>query len=388
MKAENNPESIKPNSSTLMNAFFQEEENSIVKAEDVVYEGGMNFSEIFFEPQVGKSYLVKLVRNIHGSNVTLRKVYKDLPDPKRKGKTFNYVSSGSAKTCKVLDLFFELNNKKKEGDVLSEQLIEKFLKVTNQGVVIVQIIESPEATDVGKYKLMSFATFGPNATIANLINSMLNPTEAKIKAGESKIDVFNIFDSPLLMIECAEADYDGRKGRDFTDSSFTTKKTQGCYVDMGDGKIHQFSPADIVDTKTNQLTPEATTALNILVEILNSENLSVHNWFEYKEAGDERNFEQTDEYIVNLNAKIEEIVPVIANAKSVVEVLNYGQADTTANDSAKTISGNKAADILAGSIPDELTNSALNTPKSEETPNTANISQTSPEIDVAGILNK
>ena len=93
--------------SAFLDTSFSEE--LVVKAEDVIQQGGINFSEIFFEPQVGKTYRVKFVKNPKGTDLTLRRVYKKLPDPERRGKSFHYVSSGVASTDKVLSLFFDLN---------------------------------------------------------------------------------------------------------------------------------------------------------------------------------------------------------------------------------------------------------------------------------------
>ena len=97
-------------SNDLMSAFLDTTvtEPIIVKAEDVPLGTGMNFSDIFFEPQVGKTYRVKFVQNPHGQNLSIRKVYKSLPDPTRRGKSFHHVSSGVAATDPALELFFEL----------------------------------------------------------------------------------------------------------------------------------------------------------------------------------------------------------------------------------------------------------------------------------------
>lgn len=380
------------NNSALMNAFFQQEEHIIVKAEEIEYESGLNWKEIFFEPEVGKSYQIKLVKNLFGPSVVHRKIYKNLPDPKRKGKTFQFTSSGNAKTCKVLDLFFTLNNLKKQGDVLAEQKLDEFLGQTNQGCVIVQIVQTPNTEDIGKFKLMSFSTFGPNATIANLINEKLNPTKAKIDAGFEKEDVFNIFNSSLLLVECTEANYPGQngrpdiKGRDFTKSAWT-KKTQGVYVILDDEtkKIHQFTENDIVNKETNQLSPEANIALAKLIEILQTDNLNIHNNFAYKSIGDPNNNESSEKYLLEVNEKVNEIVPVILNAKTIAEIKNYGITDAT-NNSSTIIDGSKAQDILKNSLPEELNQLSTNQSTNTEQPSMKPSNQND-DVDVSAILN-
>ena len=112
----------------LKNAFLQSTfeiygENIAVKAEDVQQNGGIDFSKHYFEAKVGSTYLIKFLPNIGGDPIVHRSLYKNLPDPERKGKTFHYVSSGNAKTCKALDLFFELFALKKDGDAIADKKI-------------------------------------------------------------------------------------------------------------------------------------------------------------------------------------------------------------------------------------------------------------------------
>jgi hypothetical protein len=335
-----------------------------VKAEDIPLGGGMDYSLIFWEPQVGKSYTVKFLKNLEdvategNRDIIHRKVYKNLPDPTRKGKTFQSVSSNNAKTDKVLDLFFELYALKKNGDALATQKLDEFLGVTNQGCSVVQVLSSPDAAEVGIVRLFTYSTFGPNATIANLINEKLNPSEEKIKNGFEKEDIFNIFSSSALFVECIEGEYgeDKRKGRDFSKSSWTPKP-RGAWVKLEDGTEHTFAAADITETG---LKPEVEPFFTELLNILQNPNLSIHNYFSYKPAGHPKNTEDTEKYLVTLQEKIDEIIPVIRNAKNIAEVRAYGVAGSTeGSDSAQTISGASAADILKNSAPSELSNSIL-----------------------------
>lgn len=353
----------------LKKAFLQPEEKEIiVKAEDLPVGGGVDFKLTYFEPQVGKDYTIKFIQNVEegGENLTHRKVYKDLPDPTRKGKTFQYVSSGASATCKPLELFFELNTAKKAGDVVAADKIENFMGATNQGCCVIQIIDSPDKEEIGLYRLFTFSTYGANATVANLINEKQNPTAQQIKNGFAKENIFDLFDSPVLLLSCVESVYDGQKGRDFTKSSWGRLNRGAFVIDPETKAVHNFSKADIVN---GDLTPEAEKAFLQVVAILQDPKISVHNYFSYKTIDDPKNTDDTKKYLENLHKKIDEIIPVIRNAKSVGEVKAYGKIDNsspTNSDGAQIIGGGKASDILKDSVPSELAGSILN--EAAETP--------------------
>lgn len=381
------------NLDAMASAFLHSaDEVIIVKAEDLPLDGsGIDYKKSFFEPQVGKSYTVKLITNPGGLSITHRSIYKDLPDPKRKGKKFHYVSSGSAKTCQALELFFELFNLKKNGDPVATLKIEKYLGKTNQGAVLVQVLSSPDPEEIGIYRMMSFSTFGPNATIANLIEKKVNPTKEMLENGYEKEDVFNIFGSNALIIQCEEAEYDGVKGRDFSKSEFS-KNTRSAYVkyinEAGEEVKYEFSKADIVDGK---IRPEALEPFKHLIKELQNPDISIHNLFAYKTIGDPKNSEDTEKYLKTLDEKINEIIPVIRKAKNIAEIEQYGVTDSsaTSTDSATMIGGAKASDILKDSAPSELASSILNDGPAATIPAPAEIAQqaTNSNPDVNDILN-
>lgn len=352
------------NLDAMASAFLHSgEEVIIVKAEDLPLDGsGIDYKKSYFEPQVGKSYTVKLLTNPGGLSITHRSIYKGLPDPKRKGKKFQYVSSGSSKTCKALELFFDLNNLKKNGDPVATLKIENYLGKTNQGCVLVQVLSSPDAEEIGMYRMMSFSTFGPNATIANLIEKKVNPTKEMLANGFEKEDVFSIFGSNALIIQCEEAEYDGVKGRDFSKSEFS-KNIRSAYVkytnENNEEVKYEFSKDDIVDGK---IRPEALIPFRELIKQLQNPDISIHNMFAYKTIGDPKNSEDTEKYLKTLEEKVVEIIPIIKNAKTIAEIEQYGAADNsaTAPDSATMIGGVKGADILKTSAPSELASSILN----------------------------
>jgi len=341
----------------LKNAFLQstvsDETTIAVKAEDVQQNNGIDFSKHYFEAKTGSSYLIKFLPNPGDSPIVHRSVYKNLPDPERKGKTFHYVSSGNAKTCKALDLFFELNSLKTSGDAIAEQKIKKYLGKTNQGCCKIQILQSPIAEEVGTVRMITFATFGPNATIANLLNTKLNPTPEQIKQDFEKEDVFNIFGSSVMSLVCEEAVYDGTKGRDFTKSSWAPKK-RGAIAKLEDGTTHEFKGVDLVD---GAITEKVEPFFNAFVKLVTAEDYDIRNYFSYKEVDDARNTKDTNEYLKNVNAKIDEIIPVIRE-KSLMEIAAYGKASTTQS-TGNAPKADKAKDVMADSIPDELANSVM-----------------------------
>ncbi len=345
-----------------------------VKAEDVQQSSGIDFSKHYFEAKVGSSYLIKFLPNVGGDPVIHRSVYKNLPDPERKGKTFHYVSSGNAKTCKALDLFFELHALKKDGDVIAEKKIDKYLGRTQQGCAKIQILQSPVAEEIGMIRMMTFATFGPNATVANLINKKLNPTAEQIKQGFEKEDIFNIFGSSVLSLVCEEATYDGVKGRDFTKSDWAPKP-KGAIGILPDGKTHVFEAKDLVN---GQIIPTTVPFFDAFVEQVQSDDYDIRKYFAYKEIDDARNDKDTNDYLKNVLVKVDEIIPIIRE-KSLTEIAAYGKVNTS---DEKAVKEDGAKNVLADSIPDELKSSVMSKDKEEKTEN-----QTSTGSEVDDVLN-
>lgn len=362
--------------------------NVVVKAEDLPLEGGgINFKDHFFEPSISSSYLIKFLPNLENpqNSIVHRKAYKALPDPQRKGKVFHFVSSGNAKTCKALDAFFTLNTASKAGDALAKKKIDEFMTQTNQGCCMIQILNSPVAEEIGTFRMFAFSTFGPNATVANLINAKLNPTAEQIKNDFEKEDIFNAFESSVMLLECTEASYgeDNKKGRDFTKSAWAPKK-RGAFVTL-DGKTHQFSKADI--DATGKVKLEVVPFFMELVKQLKNPDYSIHNYFAYKPLGHPLNTEDTEKYLQSVHEKVDEIMPIIIAATSIAEVKNYGKAEVTPTtgkaDGAKTIGGESKADILKNSAPTELKSSVMAdvaseigaTTKTDSTPSADEISE-------------
>lgn len=354
------------------------DEKIAVKAEDVQQNGGIDFSKHFFEPRVNETYLIKFLPNPGGDLVTHRSVYKNLPDPDRKGKTFHYISSGNAKTCPALELFFELNSKKKEGDAVAEKKIEKYMSRTNQGCVKVQILQSPNKDEVGMIRMMSFSTFGPNATISNLINQKLNPTKEQIAQGYEREDIFNIFESAVLSLVCEEAVYDGVKGREFSKSGWAPKK-RGAIAIKEDGTTREFKASDVKDGK---ITEEASTWFNTFFKQITNPDYDVFKYFAYKTPDDPRLDKDTADYVKSVFDKVNEIIPVIRE-KSLQEIANYGRKSADSSNSEKS---EKKGNVLAESVPDELAGSVMAAADSKPEKSKKDKKETSDD-DVNAILN-
>lgn len=329
-------------SSLMGSSFDNNEELVAVKAEDVQSGGGFDFSKYFWEPQVGCTYLVKFLPNPGGELITHRSIYRSLPDPDRKGKTFRYVSSGSASTCPVLSLFFDLHAMKKEGDAVAAKKIEKYLSRTQQACARVQILHSPKKEEIGQIRMFVFSSFGPNAIVANLINEKLNPTKEQKEAGFERQDIFNIFSSPVLSLVCKETTYDGIKGRDFSGSAWAPKQ-RGAVVYFEDGTSREFKATDNVDGK---LAPEAAEAFKRFVEVFKSDDYNPKIHFAYRPLSEVPEDDPNYEYLKSVQSKVDRIVPIIRE-KSLTEIAEYGTAEKVSEEK-------ESRNITAASVPDEL----------------------------------
>lgn len=330
------------------------EEKIIVKAEDLQAEG-MNWADTFFEPQPGETYLIKLLPNPGGDLITHRSLYRSLPDPERRGKSFRYISSGNAKTCPVLDLFFELNAKKKEGDQVAEKKIEKYLKRTNQGCVKVQIIQSKKPDDIGKIRLFTFSTFGPNAHISNLINQKLNPTKEQIEQGYEREDIFNIFDSAVMSVVCEKSTYEDKEGRDFSKSGWAPKN-KGALAINEKGESRQFKKEDFVN---GQLSEEAKPWFQAFLKQMQDPKTDVKVQFAYKTGDEPYLDEETREYIKNTRKKVDEIVPVIRE-RSLTDIAKYGKKEVeSSEDSKDSDKKSKVKNVMEESLPEEMAGSVM-----------------------------
>lgn len=349
-------QNLDPNMDPMMAALLRpsvdinSEAREAVSAEDFQGEGGIDFSLIFFEPQVGNSYIVKALPNPAGLPMEHRRVYKNLPDPKRKGKKFHYVSSGNAKTCEALDLFFRLNTLKKAGDTDAEKKIEDYMSNSAEGCIRIQVLDSPKPEEIGIFRLFKFGTYGPNPYISTLLDQKLNPSKVQIKAGNLKEDIYDPISSSALLIVCTEDTIENNKKiRSLKGSSWTTNK-RGAMIKQEDGTFREFKAADRNPDGT--LVPDAIPAFLQLCEELKNPNVNMVEQFIWTTAEDPRISKEKSDHIRTTLEKVAEIVPIIEH-KSLQEIALYGAADTTA---PKEGEKPKARDIMAESVPSELTN--------------------------------
>lgn len=363
--------------SALLGSSFSDDQFIAVKAEDAQAGSGIAWDKIFFEPQPGNSYLIKFLPNPGGEVITHRSLYRNLPDPQRKGKTFHYVSSGNARTCPALELFFELNSLKKEGDVVAGKKIEKYLGRTNQGCVRVQILQSPDKEQIGQIRLFVFSTFGVNCTIANLINQKINPTKDQIENGIYREDIFNIFESSVLNLVCEEGDYNGVKGRDYAKSIWVPRK-RGAIAVLETGESREFKATDVVN---GQLTDEAKAYFYAFAEQLKADELDVKKQFGYKTPDDDTLDDDTRNYVANIFEKVNEIIPVIRE-KSLAEIASYGRKEKSGDTTKKNVT-----DINEDSLPDELKDSTALGTTSQEADKSSKVVTADDDDEVNAVLN-
>jgi len=313
----------------------------IAKAENLESES-LDWEKIFFEPKVNCTYTIKFLPNLVTQNsIVHRSIYNSLPDPHRKGKTFNWISSGRG--CPVLDLFFDLNDLKKQGDVVAEEKIKKYLTRRNQACSYVQILSSPDKNEIGMIKLMKYPSFSDKATIATLLDTKLNPTKEQLEAGFEKENVFDIFESSVLILIVKETIYEGQKMRDMSASSWSPKK-RGAIAKLENGTAREFTKNDLVN---GEVTAEALPFFDALINELVNPEISIYTWFEYKDINDPRNTEEVVKYLKETKEKLDEILPIIRDG-SLTEIAAYGKVSKNENDT------NKAKNIMEESIPEEL----------------------------------
>ncbi len=328
------------------------DEKIVVNAEDIVYGGGgIDFEKHFFEPQPGNTYTIKILPNAgypQTQQIGVRSLYRSLPDPERKGKTFQYVSVSGLQKCDVLNLFFDLKKlEEEENNAVAKAKKDKYLKRSAQACVKIQVLSSPKKEEIGMIRLFVFPNAGPNATTMHLLDKKLNPTKEQIANGFEKEDIFNIFESSVISLTCKESEFDGNKGREYTGSDWIPKK-RGAIGILEDGTTHEFSMKDLENGKVK---PEVMPFFNAFVKQATNPDYDMYQYFLPKLPGDKRNTEATDEYLTKVMAKVAEIVPIIAE-KSLAEIANYGRTETAST----TGSEKQSKDILKESIPTELQN--------------------------------
>lgn len=230
------------------------------KVEDVVsYEEveKRDWSKTYLEldPEKGdQTVLVKLCINVFNPKDSLPKRYTyKLPDPENPSRTWNFLSPSTiGHKCPAMSLFFDLNDQSKNPDQTIAAVAaakKKNLSRKRQRCVAVQIINDlKEPKNNGQFRLLRIQEGGD---VDNLIAAKINPSEDERKLGAEPVNVFDPFNSPLLILRCSKGDY----GRDFSKSSWAPdNKNHGNLIpeEMDElGNVIKYRPMTEADRNTD-----------------------------------------------------------------------------------------------------------------------------------------
>ena len=251
-----------------------------------------DWSKTFLELEAGENgkdsvCLVKLCLNVFNPKDSLPKRYTyKLPYPDNPSQTYNFLSPSTiGHKCPVMDLWFKLKGEEKKGDTVAGQKAKNISRKRYRAVMvqIIQYISHPELN--GQFRILRFPE---GMDIDNLIASKINPSEEERQIGAEPVNIFDPFESPLLILRCGK----GSVGRDFSKSSWAPEKqSHGNLVpDKRDekGNIISYRPltkADMADqTKAREY-------LVWLMDELKKPEISLQEQWMYKEP-DEKTLDQ------------------------------------------------------------------------------------------------
>ena len=251
-----------------------------------------DWSKTFLELEAGENgkdsvCLVKLCLNVFNPKDSLPKRYTyKLPYPDNPSQTYNFLSPSTiGHKCPVMELWFKLKSEEKKGDTVAGQKAKNLSRKRYRAVMvqIIQYISHPELN--GQFRILRFPE---GMDIDNLIASKINPSEEERQLGAEPVNVFDPFESPLLILRCGK----GSVGRDFSKSSWAPEKqSHGNLVpDKRDdkGNILSYRPL----TKTDmQDQAKAREYLVWLMDELKKPEISLQEQWLYKEP-DEKTLEQ------------------------------------------------------------------------------------------------
>ena len=251
-----------------------------------------DWSKTFLELEAGENgkdsvCLVKLCLNVFNPKDSLPKRYTyKLPYPDNPSSTYNFLSPSTiGHKCPVMDLWFKLKGEEKKGDTVAGQKAKNLSRKRYRAVMvqIIQYIAHPELN--GQFRILRFPE---GMDIDNLIASKINPSEEERQIGAEPVNVFDPFESPLLILRCGR----GSVGRDFSKSSWAPEKqNHGTLVpDKRDdkGNIISYRPltkADMADQA------KAREYLVWLMDELKKPEISLQEQWMYKEP-DEKTLDQ------------------------------------------------------------------------------------------------
>ena len=251
-----------------------------------------DWSKTFLELEAGENgkdsvCLVKLCLNVFNPKDSLPKRYTyKLPYPDNPSQTYNFSSPSTiGHKCPVMELWFKLKSEEKKGDTVAGQKAKNLSRKRYRAVMvqIIQYISHPELN--GQFRILRFPE---GMDIDNLIASKINPSEEERQLGAEPVNVFDPFESPLLILRCGK----GSVGRDFSKSSWAPEKqSHGNLVpDKRDdkGNILSYRPLTKADMQDQAKAREY---LVWLMDELKKPEISLQEQWLYKEP-DEKTLEQ------------------------------------------------------------------------------------------------
>lgn len=349
------------------------EDEKVAITEDAIRDeeggSGVDWDKIFFDAEIGKTYVVKFLRLLKAPNkkdIQHAEIYTGLPDPDYKDSTLRYVSFGRKHpnapkgTDPVLQVFFDLKKREKGGCGISEQKISKYLSRRSLNCCLVQILEHPDPEMVGAIRLMTFQMGGDGATITLALDAKMNPTRGK------RVDVFDLFETPAMEIICEEKVFpstnggEPKKGRSFAKSKWIDGELYsaiGIIRDEEGKKIdsHEFKKADL-DEKGN-VKPELMKYFKALISEMVSPDVDIYNWFLPKISGDPRNTEDTEARCKEIEDKLERMLPILRDG-SLSDIATMGKGENP-NKSGGDKSASASKNATADELPDEFKDSVM-----------------------------
>lgn len=235
-----------------------------------------DYSKIFFEPDpkaAGKelAFVIKFCPNIYAPKDPIPKRYTyKIPVPERPDKNFTWVSPSSiGEPCPVVSAYFEF---KDSSDPRLNKIAES-LKRKRYRAAVIQILNAPsDPSLIGQFRILRFAE---GREIDSLIKAKMNPSEDDVALGTKPVNVFDPFESPIMILKVREGDY----GRDFSQSSWAdSDKNQGITLFQYDENGMAINP------KTNRTILHAADRSNKeyqekILELLKQEHINMkENW--------------------------------------------------------------------------------------------------------------
>ena len=171
--------------------------------------------------------------------------------------------------CPVVSAYFEFKN---SSDPKLQKIAASLKRKRNRAAVI-QILNAPSDPSLnGQFRLFRFAE---GREIDNMIQKMMKPSEDDIAIGVQPVNVFDPFESPIMILRVNQGEY----GRDFTASSWAgSDRNQGI-------TLYEYDENGLaIDPKNRRTVLHASDRGNIeyqkrIIELLKMEHINMkENW--------------------------------------------------------------------------------------------------------------